>query len=166
MNGRHNYPGKSALNPLIALLATLGLTLAVLKRKKLENKIFLSYFALAVLPSLLVFTKENPNMLRSFTSLASIAYFATLGIFYLYKKVKIDAFKKTAIVLILLFIAALYDGRTYFIYQAEVFNHSFEVKCPLTRVLPIRPLTLAEIPWWCRTHSPLEEKMKPLHPEE
>lgn len=157
INGRHNYPGKVALNPIIALLMTVGLYAAYLKRRDLNNQFFFIYAVLSIAPSLLVHSVENPNMLRVFTLLIPISYFAAIGALYLFTKMRV---KKTSMYLgisVLLLIAAVYDARTYFTFQKAVFKQSFEVTCPLPKVLMFHPNNLAEIPIYCRNRSSNEK---------
>lgn len=128
-NGKHNYPYKPALNPILGLLAIAGLVIVIKNFKKKENILFLGYFILSLFPTILVYPWENPSMLRTYTSLPSIAFFAALPFTVILNQKKF--FKKkifTFALIILIIVSSLYELRTYFIYQAKVFQHSFEVK--------------------------------------
>ncbi|MBI4004522.1 glycosyltransferase family 39 protein, partial [Candidatus Roizmanbacteria bacterium] len=71
MNGRHNYTGKPALNPLLGLLFIAGLFIAIKNFRNTYHQVFLFYFILSLIPSLLTPPSENPNMLRTFTVIPS-----------------------------------------------------------------------------------------------
>lgn len=151
MNGRHNYPGKAALNPIVALLFTGGLILAVRNRKEWSKQLFLGYFFIGILPPILTYAHENPNMLRSFTVLPSVTFFCALFIQFLMKKVKIISSARGIFILaVILYLSMLYDARTYFVYQADVSRYAFEVTCDLDKVLHMQPTTLGDIPQICR----------------
>lgn len=75
MNGRHNYPGKPALNLLLGLMFIAGLILAARDFKDWKNKLFIVYFIVSLSPTLLTLPLDNPNMLRTFTVLPSVIYF-------------------------------------------------------------------------------------------
>lgn len=127
MNGRHNYPGKATLNPLAGFFFALGILFALRKFKYFENSFFLTYFLLSILPMMLTYPWENPNILRSFTAIPAIVYFIGITIVLLHRL----PFKSTFIAYglwIIFYIAAIYDIRTYFIYQAlTVFPAAFEI---------------------------------------
>jgi 4-amino-4-deoxy-L-arabinose transferase-like glycosyltransferase len=136
MNGRHNYPGKPALNPIIAVFFLVGLFIAIKRRNLIENQIFLLFFFLSLLPALLTYPWENPNMVRTYTSIPAIVYFVgSAGIFI------IEKYKKTFIpfiFVILLLISSFYEMRTYFIYQSTVFKQSFNEKGSLKVLLKMK----------------------------
>ncbi len=150
MNGRHNFPGKPALNPILGLLFLFGFGLLIKKISRFENKLMLSYFILSLIPSLLTIPKDNPNMLRTFTALPSTIYFSILSLsFFLSLKYK---FKNLIIFVscLLLFISSFYELRTYFSYQSRVFKNSFEVKCNLEQIIKLKTST---VPKWCRVQK-------------
>jgi 4-amino-4-deoxy-L-arabinose transferase-like glycosyltransferase len=139
VNGRHNYPNKPALNPIQGALFLTGLTLALIGIKHTYNQIFLVWFIISLAPSLVTYPWENPNMLRTFTAIPSVVYFAGLTIQYvgnlklshrpLMGKVFLTAL--TALILI----SSLYEIRTYFVHQAEVFKEAFEAQKDITDYL-------------------------------
>ena len=47
-----------------------------------NNKLFLLYFLLSIFPALMTYPWENPNMLRTYTSLPAIVYFVGLAILF------------------------------------------------------------------------------------
>src|SRR3989344_1169141 len=75
MNGRHNFPGKPALNPILGILFIVGLILSARNIHEFRNKLFLFYFLLSISPTLLTLPLDNPNILRTFTVLPSVIYF-------------------------------------------------------------------------------------------
>lgn len=130
MNGRHNYPGKPALNPILGLLFIFGLALAIRNYKNIHNRFFLLYFFLSLLPALLTYPWENPNMLRTFTVLPSVVYFIGQAINLIPRK----KWGKIVVFSLIVF-SSLYEIRTYFKYQSAVFNQSFELKKQLPEAL-------------------------------
>ena len=147
VNGRHNYPNKSALNPILGILFIVGLVIAIKQWKNNNNKLFLFYFSLSLLPALMTYSWENPNMLRTYTTLPSIVYFVGLSIVTLndlFSKMVKEKKSKYLILytlyLILIF-SGIYELRTYFKYQSIVFKQSFEIKLPLEKAIkiPIKP---------------------------
>lgn len=133
INGKHNYPGKPALNPLIGLLFIAGLVLAVKRHKDFYNLFFILYFVLSFLPSIMIYPWENPSMLRTFTIIPSVVYFIGLTFQAILKRIK---FRYLGILLIALVAASsLYELRTYFQFQATVFESAFETKPQLEDAL-------------------------------
>ena len=136
VNGRHNYPNKAALNPLMSLLFIVGFVLAFWHIKNEMNQLFIFYFLVAVCPALLTYPWENPNMLRTITCIPSIIYFCTYALAHIYFALekKLHIHYKILVVGIFVFISlsALYDLRTYFIFQAPVFKQAFEAPMPLS----------------------------------
>lgn len=135
VNGRHNYPNKAALNPIISIFFILGLFFVSKDIKNKINQIFLLYFCISIFPTLLTYPWENPNMLRTITSLPSIVYFSIYSFGVLYRYIR-DRYKiSSQIFIIALFFilsaSALYDLRTYYMYQAPVFYEAFEAHMPL-----------------------------------
>lgn len=136
MNGRHNYPEKPALNPILGVLFILGIILAVRNIHDYRNKLFLFYFLISISPTLITLPIDNPNMLRTFTALPSVIYF----IMYSIKNIveyKFNFSKKSIYVFICLLISlsSIYELNTYFKYQSRVFKNSFEVKCTIDKVI-------------------------------
>ncbi len=157
MNGRHNFPGKAALNPILVILYIGGI-LRVLhdyfsKHQIFYRKydhIFIIYLILAIIPTLLTAPTDNPNMLRTFTMLPSILYFITRLLQYLYEITKHIKYKKIIYIAFFLIIglSSIYELRTYFTFQSRVFLNSFEVICPLKEVV-----SLDKIPKKCRVQK-------------
>jgi len=83
MNGRHNYPGKPALNPVLGILFIIGLIISIKNFKNLFNKLFLLYFLISLFPAILTYPWENPSMLRTFTVIPSVIYFIGNTIYHL-----------------------------------------------------------------------------------
>ncbi|GIW62482.1 MAG: hypothetical protein KatS3mg090_0308 [Patescibacteria group bacterium] len=130
VNGRHNYPLKPAINLIIALFFILGLSKSVkniiLKKFNKAEFVFLTWFAVTLSLSLITYPWENPNMLRTYFLLPALGYFSYEGINL--TVAKLNLFKYRIIIFTLLITASLiYDARTYFLYQREVFYHSFKV---------------------------------------
>lgn len=123
MNGRHNYPGKPALNPILSILFFVGLLSSIRHLKDFPNSLFIGYLALSLLPSIFTSPYENPNMLRTYTAIPAIVYFMGNAIKYIYEKWK---YKKTSLLIAFIFLLSIstaYELRTYFIFQSDVFNH-------------------------------------------
>lgn len=146
LNGRHNYPGKPALNPFLAILFFFGVIIAlriVKKRretdKKLFSLIFLVYLFLSLFPSLAVYSWENPNMLRTYTALPSVFFFIGLSLETILEKLKNpkEITLKAAYPTIILFLilSSFYEIRTYYKYQIIVFNDAFDVREPLEKIM-------------------------------
>ncbi len=134
-NGKDNYPYKPALNPIIIVLVIAGFYFALRSKEKSNSVFFFSYFLLSIIPSILVYPWENPSMLRTYTTLPALAYFAGLPLYYVLKSTY--AVKKLipfAVVFIIL-ISSAYELRTYFFYQTQVFPSAFEIKKPLDYVI-------------------------------
>ncbi len=141
LNGRHNYPGKPALNPVIGGFFILGFLVTILHLKLFYNQFFLAYFLLSLFPTLLTYPVENPNSLRTYTAIVPILYFIGNGIIYLlqteYKSKKL--FLLVILVLLALFLlSSLYDVRTYFLYQKGVFQKAFELNGSIQRILNLK----------------------------
>jgi len=139
INGRHNYPGKPALNPIFGILFLIGLIISIKDWKKYNNRLFLLYFILSLLPALSTYPWENPNMLRTFTVIPSVVYFSGQGLL-----IFINYFnrigKKNIILFVLMIIISVssyYELRTYFKYQSLVFRESFEIYNPLEKELKL-----------------------------
>ncbi|GIW64202.1 MAG: hypothetical protein KatS3mg092_0135 [Patescibacteria group bacterium] len=140
MNGRHNYPGKPALNPIYSILFFIGLIISIkkfFKKKDLSNFVFVSYFFLSIFPSLAIYPWENPSMLRTFTVIPSIIFFISQSLIYIFnflKKYLSPSLILTTFYLILI-LSCFYELRTYFKYQKVVFNQAFEIKYPLDKAI-------------------------------
>ena len=142
MNGRHNYPGKPALNPILGILFVIGFVTTMKQWNNNNNKLFLLYFFLSIFPALMTYPWENPNMLRTYTVLPSVIFFIEIAINNLntsWTKILSDKkkFVSCFLFLVILF-SCLYELRTYFKYQSKVFKSSFEIKQPLNKALNLR----------------------------
>jgi len=125
-NGRHNYPGKPMLNPILGIFFIIGFIKTILNFKKFPNNLFLIYFFIGILPPLLTYPWENPNALRAITILPSIIYFVAQAIISVFQITKFNKYVLVAI-FILFGLSALYEIRTYYNYQVKVFPISFEL---------------------------------------
>lgn len=130
INGRHNYPGKPALNYVVGALFIIGMIISIKDIKKFNNQFFLCYFIISLVPAILTYPWENPNMLRTYTSIPAVIYFVgqTLNLIANLKIFKNNRFLLLAAFAILIAFSISYELRTYFIYQAEVFPSAFETK--------------------------------------
>lgn len=126
INGRHNYPGKPMLNPILSGLFVLGFILALKNWKNKFNLLFIIFFIVGILPPLMTYPWENPNALRSINVVPSVVYFVGISTFFL---LRIPIPKKILIysVSILIYLSIVYELRTYFVFQALVFPESFEI---------------------------------------
>lgn len=144
MNGRHNFPGKAALNPILALLFILGMILKNTKEHNNIRKYAYVYLLLSVIPTVFTLPADNPNMLRTYTALPSIIYFVCSALISL--QILLGKFFKksvvTLLIVILVTLSSVYELRTYFTYQARVFRNSFEITCPLKDVVYKNPIPL------------------------
>jgi len=126
VNAHHNYPNKPALNPVLGSLFLLGLILAVVNNKNRVNQFFLIYFMIAIVPTILTYPWENPNMLRTYTALPSIIFFIGLSIVYICSlKMKYKMLLCYCVALLLCF-SSFYELRTYFKFQALAFKQAFD----------------------------------------
>ncbi len=132
MHGVHNYTGKPALNPIFFIFFFAGLVIALKNYKKIENLLFLSYFAISLAPTIFTYPWENPNMLRTYTALPAIIYFAGLSILTItnyFQKIFFNKYLKYLLLItcyLLLIVSTLYELRTYFIYQPLVFKQAYD----------------------------------------
>lgn len=127
MNGRHNYPGKATLNPLAGFFFAIGFIYSLRKFREFQHTFFLSYFVISMLPMMLTYPWENPNILRSFTTIPSIIFFIGNAVLLLYRLPLKHKYLSYGICAIF-YIAAVYDMRTYFVYMANtVFPSAFEI---------------------------------------
>lgn len=157
VSGRHNYPHKPALTLIAAAFALIGLIVAVRNFRHPYNAIFLVYAILAIIPTLLTYPHENPNMLRTITVIPAVMYFLGLGImtlahFSMHNKYLKKHYSYCAIgILLLLGLSAYHDARTYFVFQRKVFTEAFEIKDGFAGVyvfmhdrnIPVEGFTLA-----------------------
>ena len=135
INGRHNYPNKPALNLIIGGLFLFGLLLALIDLKKnFYNQFFILYFILSLIPTLLTYPWENPNMLRTFTVIPAVVYFCGLTINFILNR--FNKFKPALLLMFILVVASsFYEIRTYYKYQVSVFKEAFEVEFPLEKAI-------------------------------
>lgn len=141
-NGRHNYPGKPALNLISGILFLCGFLIAIRKSKHTIPQIFLLYFVVSLIPSIFTYPSENPHFLRTFTVLPSLWYFVGLSLHYILSQVKTIRFSRIAFCMLCLIIGVsiVYDLRTYFVYQTKVFPEAFEVHESLINAIRTNPL--------------------------
>ncbi len=137
INGRHNYPGKPALNPVLGILFLAGLAIAIKNWRSEINTLFLSYFLISLIPAVLTYPWENPNMLRTYTVIPSLVYFMGIALIKTYGLVRRPLSKKLlfGLLILLLGLSSIYEIRTYFVYQTKVFPKAFEIKYPLPQAL-------------------------------
>lgn len=123
MNGRHNYPGKSAINPILSSLFLIGLIISVSNLKNIYNQFFLIYFIFSLIPTILTYPWENPHMLRTYTALPAIVFFIGRSLEYTMLMTK-PKFRNLMVVLLLLIlvVSSIYEIRTYYKYQIRVFK--------------------------------------------
>ncbi|HJZ24157.1 MAG TPA: hypothetical protein VJ201_06905, partial [Candidatus Babeliales bacterium] len=155
LNGRHNFPGKPALNPIVGVLFTFGLIFALRDYKNANNQIFIVFFLLSLIPIIVTHPSDNPSMLRSFTALPATIYFAGLSMQNLINKFKSQAAVVGIFLIIIVVVSAILDLRTYYLFQARVQKNAFEVTCPLQEVVQLNPNSLKEIPPRCRVTQDL-----------
>lgn len=122
MNGRHNYPGKPALNGVLSILLIIGLIETFRQYKKKHNQLFLLYFLVSLFPTLLSNPQDNPNMLRTYTVLPSVFYFIGNGLLFLFEKLKKWKNVFFAVIFTILLLSCAYELRTYFYFQKDVFT--------------------------------------------
>jgi hypothetical protein len=144
MNGRHNFPGKAALNPILALLFVVGMIVKNTEEPIKVRKYAYIYLLISVIPTIFTLPADNPNMLRTYTSLPSIIYFICSALISL-QIVADKLFNKTLVALLIFIfisISSAYELRTYFIYQSRVFRNSFEITCSLNEIIYKNPIPL------------------------
>ncbi|MFA9289105.1 MAG: ArnT family glycosyltransferase [Weeksellaceae bacterium] len=130
LNGKQNYPGKPALNPIMGILFVIGMLYSIRKIKVFPHFIFLAYFVLSLIPTILTYPWENPHMLRTYTSIPAIVFWIGTAFWLIYNKFK-RQYLIMAFITALLIISVVYDLRTYFIYQVPIFDAAFEMRGPL-----------------------------------
>ena len=137
MNGRHNYPGKPALNPILSLFLIAGYLFSLKEKKNIYWKMFSIYFLLSLIPTLFTLPKGNPNMLRTYTLIPSIIYFIGIALNKIsssmsFWQVELKTRRVQNLIVIcfflLLSVSSFYELRTYFKFQKEVTKYSFEVR--------------------------------------
>lgn len=148
MNGRHNYPGKPSLNPILGVLFLGGLIIALKNYSQFYNQYFILYFFLSLILTIVSNTQDNPNMLRTFTAIPAVVYF--VGGAYLWLWQLKTYFKKeltVGLIIILFTTSTFYEIKTYFLFQSRVMKNSFEVLCNLQEVIKY---DVRKIPLKCR----------------
>jgi len=120
INGRHNYPGKPALNPLLGILFWVGLFLGF--RQKSKYRLFFLWISLGFVATLFTLPAENPHFLRTYTTTAGVVFFITLALEKLFPKPKFLGY----LLIGLIILSGVYEIRTYFKYQKKVFISAFE----------------------------------------
>ena len=126
-NGRHNYPGKPMLNPILSLLFFSGIIISIVNFKKSNTILFTSIFLISIIPALFTYTDENPNSLRTITSIIPIMYFFYLTFEYIYQKIKVKLQYLTIIIIIfVMLISSIIELRTYFVFQKSIFHDAFQ----------------------------------------
>lgn len=126
INGRHNFPGKPAINPILFSLSLFGLIISFMRKRTKVDFIFLSYFIISIAPTIMTYPWENPNMLRTYTSLPAMFYFIGRGFFQIFSfaHTKKYAFSLLAFLFMAIVISSYYEMKTYFIYQPLVFKQA------------------------------------------
>ena len=147
INGRHNYPGKPAVNPLLGILFIIGFFGAIVRYKDRYNQLFLIYFFVALFPTVLTYPHENPHMLRTFGVIPSLLYCVTIGFEYIIswlKKMHIP-YKKCVIAIVtcyIIFFSSFSEIKTYFIYQRIVVTEAFKIGGDIKKNITINMLRL------------------------
>lgn len=142
MNGRHNFPGKAALNPILGLLLIGGLITKKSNESKHIRHAALAYIVLSVIPTLATAPNDNPSMLRTFTAIAPLFYF--IGTFLDSLVIILKQHMKEWIVAMVIgaivVLSVVYELRTYFYFQSHVFRNAFEITCPLGEMINTDPI--------------------------
>ena len=151
MNGRHNFPGKPALNPILGILFILGLIISIKDIRRPQNQLMILYFVISIIPTVFTKSTDNPNMLRTFTVLPSVSYFVILSIIFLTKlNINIKRIYFMWFLSFVILLSSVFEIRTYFMYQSRVFKNSFGIKCNLQQ---IKKLKTNIIPKSCRVQK-------------
>ncbi|KXK08970.1 MAG: hypothetical protein UZ21_OP11001000020 [Microgenomates bacterium OLB22] len=131
-NGRHNYPFKPAINPILLMLLVTGIGVAYIRRTREDLLVFV-WSGIALLPMLLTYPWENPHMHRTITFVIPLAYFCARAVGWLWAK----NFSRYAVlsIVVLVLISSMYELRTYFTFQKDVFPHAFEITGDLDSAL-------------------------------
>jgi len=135
----------------LGILFVAGLIVSIKNIKNFYNQFFLSYFFLSLFPALMTYHWENPNMLRTFTVIPSVVYFVGQGIIVIARSETTKQSLKllrlprslwslamTVVIVFLILLSSLYELRTYFKYQAKVFQDSFEIHYPLEKAIKLK----------------------------
>ncbi|OGK41606.1 hypothetical protein A2954_07030 [Candidatus Roizmanbacteria bacterium RIFCSPLOWO2_01_FULL_37_12] len=141
LNGRHNYPGKALFNPVLGAFFLFGLLVTILNLKNFYNQFFFAFFILSLIPAIFTYPVENPNSLRTFTSVVSSVFFVGNGLTYLLQSEQKSKNLILGVFIFLLglfFLSSLYDLRTYFLYQKAVFSKAFELNGSIQRILNLK----------------------------
>ena len=125
-NGRHNYPGKPMLNPILSLLFFSGIIISIVNFKKSNTILFGCIFLISILPALFTYTDENPNSLRTITVIIPIMYLFYLTLEYIYQKNKVKLKYLTVILIFVMLISSIIELRTYFVFQKSIFHDAFQ----------------------------------------
>lgn len=147
INGRHNYPGKPAVNPLLGILFIIGFFGLIVRYKDRYNQLFLIYFFVALFPTVLTYPHENPHMLRTFGVIPSLLYCVMIGFEYIVswlKKIHMP-YKKCVIVIVtcyIIFFSSFSEVKTYFIYQRIVVTEAFKIGGDIKKNITINILRL------------------------
>lgn len=152
MNGRHNFPGKPAINSILGLLLLFGLGRAFKEKDNIYNQLFLGLLLISILPSIFTYAKDNPNMLRTFTAIPSVIYFIGLGIESIFAIKKLKKEILASIIILIVMTSSFYELRTYFLFQSRVFRNSFEIICSLADAIKYE---VDKIPLRCRVSKNL-----------
>jgi len=120
INGRHNYPGKPALNPFLGILFWVGLYFGIKDRPK--YRLFLLWMVLSIVATLFTYPTENPHFLRTYTLTVGVAFFISLALEKAWPKRRLLGYTLIG----LIFLSGIYEIRTYFKYQKKVFMSAFE----------------------------------------
>jgi hypothetical protein len=135
LNGRHNYPGKPALNIIAGVLFLVGFIRAGIRFRDPTNATFLVFFFVSLVPTLLTYPSENPHMLRTIAAVPSVLYFCGLALMLGYDTIRPRTSLKPVYVYgilgLVVAMSALYDLRTYYVYQTQVFPAAFPIDMPL-----------------------------------
>lgn len=152
MNGRHNYPGKPALNHILGIIFFAGFLTTLARIGKGSNFFFLLYFFISLLPSLFSYEVDNPNMLRTFTAIPSVVFFFGMAMTVLLNRFERYRNYLLTVLIFLTALSSVYELRTYFSYQSRVTKNAFEIICDLPTLIKSRSET---IPIKCRVDKNL-----------
>lgn len=138
-NGRHNLPGEPMLDPAMAVLAVLGLGLALARPRHPANLFFLLLFPLALAGGIFSVDFEAPQSLRSIAVLPAVVYFAGLALVALGQEAE-KALRPLPRLWLAIPAAALlslilvFNAYTYFVRQARDFASWNAFSAPETLV--------------------------------
>lgn len=125
VNGIHNYPYKPALNPFVSILFVFGFVLSIKNWRNLTNQVFLAFFLISMAPTIFTYPWENPHMLRTFTVIPAIVFFCSRSIEFLISRFKSQSKLFMGVISLLIILSAIYEIRTYFLFQSSVFKDVF-----------------------------------------